>query len=120
LPLPPPLRKDFIVSTNFDFGQVLRNEDWVCHRFTKTQFAGWECHCAVAELLRYVGAYCRLTEISDEGGYYEAGADRYRRVREAFDSSSRAISDFAGNLKKVFGADNVLSGQDREEKLDEL
>ena len=100
-------------------GRVIRDEDWICQGFTKTQFAGWECHCTVAELLRFVSAYCRLTEISDEGGYYEAGADRYHRVKDAFDSSSRAISEFAGKLKEAFGADNVLCGQDRQGKMDE-
>jgi len=102
-----------------DFGRVLRDDDWVCQSFTKTQFAGWQCHCDVAELLRFVGAYCRLVEISDEAGYYEAGTDRYEPVKAAFDSSSRVIGEFTGVLKETFGSDNVLCAQDREDKMGE-
>lgn len=94
--------------------RLVHDEDWVCLGFTKTQFAGWECHCAVAELLRMVGSYCRLSDVGDEGDDYESGSAGQERIKRAFDDSNKAISELAGQLKAQFGVDNIICGQDLE------
>ena len=94
------------------YPRSVHDEDWVCLGFTKTQFAGVECHCAVAELLRLVAAYCRLADVSDEADYYEWGPAGCENAKRAFDASAKAISQLAARLKEQFGAENVFCGQD--------
>lgn len=94
------------------YAKLVREDDWVCIGFTKTEFAGVDCHCAVAELLRLVGSRCRLSGIGDEAGYYELGRAGYGRAKHAFDASSKAISLLAAQLRKQCGAENVRCGQD--------
>ena len=94
------------------YTRLVRDGDWICLGFTKTQYAGIKCHCEVAELLRMVACRCRLADIGDEAGYYEGGKDDYDQAKEAFDANNKAISLLAAQLKEQFGAENVLCGQD--------
>ncbi len=92
--------------------RLIRDDDWICLGFTKTQFAGINCHCEVAELLRRVACRCRLADIGDEAGYYEGGKEDYDQAKEAFDANNKAISLLTAQLKEQFGAGNVFCGQD--------
>jgi hypothetical protein len=94
---------------------LVQDNDWICVGFTKTQFAGVDCHCAVAELLRFVASRCRLAEIGDEASYYEDGLCRYEKTKEQFDRTNKVLGDVTALLKAKFGADNVICGQDLSE-----
>lgn len=54
-----------------DLSFVRRNGGWVCDGSCKTQSAGWGVHVRVAELLRFLAAFCSSVQLLDEGGYYE-------------------------------------------------
>jgi hypothetical protein len=92
--------------------KLVYDEDWVCTGFTKTQFAGVDCHCAVAELLRQVAGYCRVSKVSDEAGCYELGKEGRDKAKRSFDEMNTMLSEFTARLKKEFGVDNVICGQD--------
>jgi len=74
---------------------------WVCSNFTKTQFAGFETHVKVCNILRIVAMVCNKVEIYDEAEYYET-LEADESVKN-FEENLMLIGAVAGMLKKVFG-----------------
>lgn len=99
------------------YGRLVHDDDWICLGFTKTQFAGTDVHCAVAEFLRFVASRCHLADIADEADYYEGGPDSVGEVKETFDRTNKLLSKLAATLKETFGDENVLCGQDIAEEM---
>jgi hypothetical protein len=66
------------------------DRDLYIQEFTKTQFAGVECHLKVVGLLRAIRPFFRELEVEDEGEFWEtndqailvAHMDRTRKVIE--------------------------------------
>lgn len=56
--------------------------------FTKTQFAGVECHLKVLDLLRSIQPFFRELKIEDEGEYWET---RNRTILEAHMVKTREV-----------------------------
>ncbi|MEN6384774.1 MAG: hypothetical protein ABFD79_06215 [Phycisphaerales bacterium] len=92
----------------------LYDDDWYCGGFTKTHYAGAECHVKVAEFLRFIATHCEKTNIYDEAGYYEKGwTDKtITELSEYWNDYNNMMSDLTAKLKEVFGSDNVTCGAD--------
>lgn len=104
---------DYAKETIDSLGPI-EDEDWVCSAFTKTQYAGAETHMKVISILRLVAAYCYKSEVSDEADYYEAIGKKNKgdALVESFDSSTEMINNIGAMLKKSFGAENIITGED--------
>jgi len=101
---------DYCKETMMDFQKVISDENYVCSDCTKTQYAGIKTHILVAELLRKVAQRCTLAYVYDEAGYYETR--NIEKTAENFDSSSEMIRKIGEQLKKMYGADKVICGED--------
>ena len=101
---------DLCKESMLEFERKLRDVDYVCASFTKTQYAGFSVHVAVAELLRAVASRCSLAYVSDEADYYETGDSR--RARSNFDESTEMLKAVSAQLKKIFGEDKVVAAID--------
>jgi|SRR3989338_4960288 len=102
--------RDYCREAMRDFEGVIKDENFVCSSFTKTQYAGCRTHILVAEILRNVAARCTLAYVGDEAGYYETGD--FQKTEANFDASSRMIRDMADKLKEAFGSENVYCAID--------
>jgi hypothetical protein len=101
---------DYCKETMTDFQKVISDEEYVCSDCTKTQYAGAKTHIIVAELLRKVAQQCTLAYVYDEAGYYETRD--IEKTAKNFDSSSEIIRKLGEQLKKMYGADNVICEED--------
>ena len=101
---------DYCKETMMDFQKVISDENYVCSNCTKTQYAGIKTHILVAELLRKVAQQCTLAYVYDEAGYYETR--NIEKTAKNFDSSSEMIRKLGEQLKEMYGADNVICGED--------
>ena len=101
-----------------ELGYTGENE-WFCSGFVKTQYAGVFTHIKVAEFLRVVSSFCQKSSIYDEADYYEKGysEEALEQTKEHFDNSSKMISQLLGQLKDIFGKNNVLTSADGLENL---
>jgi len=83
------------------------------HSFTKTQFAGVECHVAICRLLKYLaGKYFLYLEVTDEGNYYEtedlrALEKKFGVYGEVLDQVSTALQ--SADLKKATSIPDLLN-----------
>ena len=101
---------DYCRESMQDFEKVLRNDDFVCADFTKTQYAGFKTHVIVAEFLRRIAGSCSLAYVSDEADYYET-----REAEKAagnFEENAEMIRKVGDFLKEKFGDENVYSAID--------
>ena len=92
----------------------LSDDDWYCGGFTKTHYAGAECHVRVAEFLRFIASHCEKTNVYDEADYYEKGwTDKtITELNEYWDGYNNTLSNLTAKLKEVFGDKNVVCGAD--------
>ncbi|MBK7129501.1 MAG: hypothetical protein IPH66_09080 [Crocinitomicaceae bacterium] len=68
---------------------------------TKTHYAGFETHCRVVDLLKYISAkYFNNFKVIDETSYYET-SDAIKG-KQAFDASDTLISTMAKKLQNNF------------------
>ena len=95
----------------------LADDDWYCGGFTKTHYAGPECHVKVVEFLRFIAGRCEKTHVYDEAGYYEKGwtDDTPEELNEYWNGYNKIMGNIAAKLKDAFGSGNVLCGADRKE-----
>ena len=93
------------------------DDDWYCGGFTKTHYAGTECHVKVTEFLRFIASYCQKTNVYDEADYYEKGLTEKtpKELTEYWDGYNKTLGNIAGKLKDAFGSGNVLCGADWKE-----
>lgn len=77
--------------------------------FCKTQYAEQLVeHRWVADLLRSTAAYCKYTDVYDEGDYYHTG--NLDDASKAIDSNGALIAGLGQQLRDTFGAKNVVPG----------
>ena len=89
-------------------------EEWFCGGFVKTHYAGFKTHIKVAEFMRYVASYCEKTDINDESDYYEKGYSEKsaEELKIYLDDYNGMLGNLTGQLKDVFGKENVILGSD--------
>jgi hypothetical protein len=104
---------DYDLRTIKDLGE-LEDEMWYCSGFTKTHYAGAEAHVQVAELLRAVAGRCQISKVSDEADYYEAGMsdETMEKLETYWRGYNEQLGLLAAKLKKAFGSENVISGDE--------
>lgn len=78
--------------------------------FCKTQYANNIAeHKFVAELIRVASAYCKISEVSDEGDYYHSG--KLEDAAGSIEENGKMISNLFGVLQdKGFSPDQIIKG----------
>lgn len=76
-------------------------DDMLAHySFTKTQFAGVECHVAICRLLKYLaGKYFSYLEVNDEGDFYET--EDLRTLEQKFGVYGEVLDQVSSALQKA-------------------
>lgn len=102
---------DYDKSTLNDECPDAYEEDWYCSSFTKTQYASKDIHVKVAEFLRVVASFCRMSVVSDEAEYYES--QDFLKASESIDQNQKLIDDVFTMLKKAgFKEGQIIKGSD--------
>ena len=76
-------------------------DDMLAHySFTKTQFAGVECHVAICRLLKHLaGKYFSYLEVNDEGDFYET--EDLRALEQKFGVYGEVLDQVSSALQKA-------------------